>query len=615
MRAAIERDGERARLSRALDRAIAREGGLVLIEGPAGIGRSTELEATRRAARERGMTVLAARASELEQTYPFGVVRQLFERELLSASADRRAELLADAAVLAAPALGLDGRPPAAVDAPFSILHGWTGSPRASSRSCWPSTTRSGPTGASLRALLYLTARLEGQAIAIVMTVRAGETTPLLDELAVAASDVVRLGPLSRAGVAAFLADRTGEPPAAELVAAAERATGGAPFLLEELARAAPASPADVERLGSRTLTASVLVRLRRLPPAAMAVAYAATILDGHAELRHVAALAGVADAEPAVEALVDAGFLKPGRPLTFAQTMVRTCLHAQLTEAERSDLHARAAELLRDAGLRPEALAPHLLATEPAGDHEVVRQLRAAAAHALRQGAPETACEYLTRALREPPATDALAGVLGALGEAEWCRGQDFDAATEHLREALDRTEDPAERPTRALRLHQALFVSGRLVEAYELLDREIARATGVADPEDVWRMEAALSSIGLLSPATVGRANGRLQRFEALAGDTPGEGLQLANVACWKWAVGTAAETIEHGRRALMNARAQAADAGAGSIPIRRSAVGPRLRRGARAGALGARRHARRRARPRLGVRHLHLVRRRAP
>ena len=109
---------------RALDRAIAREGGLVLIEGPAGIGRSTELEATRRAARERGMTVLAARASELEQTYPFGVVRQLFERELLSASADRRAELLADAAVLAAPALGLDGRPPAAVDAPFSILHG-----------------------------------------------------------------------------------------------------------------------------------------------------------------------------------------------------------------------------------------------------------------------------------------------------------------------------------------------------------------------------------------------------------------------------------------------------------------------------------------------------------
>ena len=212
MRAAIERDGERARLARALDRAVGREGALVLIEGPAGIGRSTELEATRRAARERGMTVLAARASELEQTYPFGVVRQLFERELLSASADRRAELLADAAVLAAPALGLDGRPPSAVDAPFSILHGlhWLAAGfqpvlLAVDDAHWADR-------ASLRALLYLTARLEGQAIAIVMTVRSGETTPLLDELAVAASDVVRLGPLSRAGVAAFLADRTGEP-------------------------------------------------------------------------------------------------------------------------------------------------------------------------------------------------------------------------------------------------------------------------------------------------------------------------------------------------------------------------------------------------------------------
>ena len=472
--------------------------------------------------------------------------------------------------MLAAPALGLDGRPPSAVDAPFSILHGlhWLAAGfqpvlLAVDDAQWADR-------ASLRALLYLTARLEGQAIAIVMTVRSGETTSLLDELAVAASDVVRLGPLSRAGVAAFLADRTGEPPAPALVAAAERATGGAPFLLEELARAAPASPADVERLGSRTLTASVLVRLRRLPPAAMAVAYAATILDGHAELRHVAALAGVADADPAVEALVDAGVPQAGPP-AHVRADDGAHLSARAADGGRAVAPARprGRRPPRHAGLRPEALAPHLLATEPAGDHEVVRQLRAAAAHALRQGAPETACEYLTRALREPPAADALAGVLGALGEAEWCRGQDFDAATEHLREALDRTEDPAERPTRALRLHQALFVSGRLVEAYELLDREIARATGVADPEDVWRMEAALSSIGLLSPATVGRANGRLQRFEALAGDTPGEGLQLANVACWKWAVGTAAETIEHGRRALMNARAQAADE-LDSIPI---------------------------------------------
>jgi DNA-binding CsgD family transcriptional regulator len=565
----IERDAQRALVATALDRALRGAGSLVVLEGPAGIGRTTELEAARRAARERGMTVLSARANELEQAFAFGVVRQLFERELLGASADRRAELLGGAAVLAAPALGLDGKAPAVADAPFSILHGlhWLATGfepvlLAVDDVHWADR-------ASLRALLYLAGRLEGQAIAIVASVRSGETAPLLADLAAIATTALRLPPLSTGGIAAFLADRLDATPTAELVAAAERATGGVPLLLEELARAAPATAADVDHVNSRTLAASVLLRLGRLGASATAVARAVAILDGHAELRHVAALAGVPGAERAVEALVDAGFLRPARPLAFAQTMVRACVREQLTEAERADLHARAAALLRDAGLRPEVLAPHLLATEPAGDAEVVRLLRAAAARALQQGAPDVARAHLRRALREPPEPDELAGVLSELGEAEWCCGQDLETATEHLREALARTLDPARRPARALALHRALFVSGRLVEAYELLEREIERATGVADPEEVWRMEAALSSIGLLNPATVGRANARLARFQTLAGQTPGEGLQLANVACWKWAAGTAAETVEHGRRALSDARAQAADA-LDSIPI---------------------------------------------
>ena len=261
-----------------------------------------------------------------------------------------------------------------------------------------------------------------------------------------------------------------------------------------------------------------MLQRLRQLGPEATAVARAVAVLDGHAELHHVAALARVPAVEPAVEALVAAGFLGPGRPLAFAQTMVRACVLEEMTAAERGHLHARAAALLRDAGLRAEVLAPHLLVTEPAADATVVRQLRAAAAHVLRRGAPDLARDYLRRALREPPAPGELAGVLSELGEAEWCCGDDLEAAAEHLAEALARTEDPALRPARALALHQAVFASGRLVEAYELLEREIETASGGADPEDVWRMEAALASIGLLNPATVTRANARLARFETL-------------------------------------------------------------------------------------------------
>ena len=166
-------------------------------------------------------------------------MRQLFERALLNASAERRAELLAGAAALAAPAIGFDGDA-APVDAPFSVLHGiyWLTANLACEAPVllavddahWADV-------ASLRALAYLAGRLDGLPVTIVATVRTGEPRSdgrLLDELAVAAHDVLRPAPLSPAGIAALL--RT--PPESDLVAAAERATGGNPFLLEEFARA-----------------------------------------------------------------------------------------------------------------------------------------------------------------------------------------------------------------------------------------------------------------------------------------------------------------------------------------------------------------------------------------
>ena len=121
---------------------------------------------------------------------------------------------------------------------------------------------------------------------------------------------------------------------------------------------------------------------------------------------------------------------------------------------------------------------------------------------------------------------------------------------------------------------------------------------------------MEAALASIGLLSPATVTRANGRLARFETLD-------RQHARRA----AAGGQRRVLEvGGGHGGGDRRARAARAGGGARagrrrlgldPDLRGAVGALLRRRARARAVGARRHARRRARPRVGVRHLDVVR----
>ena len=76
----LERDGELT----ALRAAVGQGGpGLVVVEGPAGIGKTRLLAEVRRDVEPR---VLAARGGELEQGLAFGVVRQLFETAISAAA-------------------------------------------------------------------------------------------------------------------------------------------------------------------------------------------------------------------------------------------------------------------------------------------------------------------------------------------------------------------------------------------------------------------------------------------------------------------------------------------------------------------------------------------------
>jgi AAA ATPase domain len=121
----LERERELEALGAAVGAAADGTPGLVLVEGPAGIGKSRLLAAARTLADERGVGVLAARGGELERDFPFGIVRQLFESLLIDDSA--RSHLLSRAAGAAAPVF----EPPRerlASEAPsegsFAMLHG-----------------------------------------------------------------------------------------------------------------------------------------------------------------------------------------------------------------------------------------------------------------------------------------------------------------------------------------------------------------------------------------------------------------------------------------------------------------------------------------------------------
>ena len=75
----LERDSELALLDAGVSMALAGSGGIVVVQGPAGIGKSRILAAVGEPARGESILVLRARGGELERDFAFGVVRQLFE--------------------------------------------------------------------------------------------------------------------------------------------------------------------------------------------------------------------------------------------------------------------------------------------------------------------------------------------------------------------------------------------------------------------------------------------------------------------------------------------------------------------------------------------------------
>jgi MoxR-like ATPase len=87
----LERDAELRLIEHAVARAADGHGGLVLLEGQAGVGKTALLRAAGSLAEAAGLRVLRGRGSELDRSFGFGVVRQLLElRQGDAAAAVRR---------------------------------------------------------------------------------------------------------------------------------------------------------------------------------------------------------------------------------------------------------------------------------------------------------------------------------------------------------------------------------------------------------------------------------------------------------------------------------------------------------------------------------------------
>src|SRR5690242_698509 len=245
----LERELEVERVRGALRAAGRREGVVVVIEGPAGIGKSRLLEIAQSRASDLGFRVLSARATELEQGFPFGVVRQLFERVITEAETAEREQWLSGAAALAAALL--IGAPIVAPPAPspgpgsddptYAWQHGlyWLASNlSADSPLVLAVDDLQWCDASSARALAFIARRLAGQPIALILATRPLDPIATPEAATLAgdpAADLLRPAPLSDAAVAQLIAERLAAQPDPAFVRACHEVAGGNPFLLGEL--------------------------------------------------------------------------------------------------------------------------------------------------------------------------------------------------------------------------------------------------------------------------------------------------------------------------------------------------------------------------------------------
>ncbi len=551
----LEREDELVRLDELIEAARAGRGAVTIVEGPAGIGKSVLLAATRERAGEQGFTVLSARGGTLEREHPFGVARQLLgplpagrraRTSTRTASAQSSAELMFDALEEMYGEL-VRGAGDGALLVSVDDAH-------------WADVE-------SLRLCAYLAARIDSLSALLVLAARsvaAGDARELLATIAAGAS-ILHPRPLSVAGVAGFVGAEMEATPAQEFIGACSHLSGGNPFLLAELVRTARSEAIEpvagnsqrVRALTPAGVAHAVLVRLAQLPPDAHQLARAIAVLGGSAQLREVAALAEIelAAAASAADALIAAEVLARSQPLEFVHPLIRNVVYEDLPPSERQASHLRAARLLEaDPSADPDRVAAHLLAVEPAGDRWVARELVLAGTRALERGGCDAAAVFLRRALQEPAPAGERPELLLSLAQAE-AAGGSGDAVV-HLQAALDLIEDSEERARLSQSLGRLFFLRGEFELAGETAKRALAELPDESGPLARQLLADYLAAV-IFHPRlrTAADAPGAALVAEVLAGQLPPEPQLCAQVAGALAFLGAPAEQVRDAASAAMS------------------------------------------------------------
>jgi DNA-binding CsgD family transcriptional regulator len=374
----------------------------LVLEGEAGIGKSTLWGAGVEHAYELGINVLRSRPAEAERSLPhagLGDLLELLADDVFSRMAPPRREMLRSALLLSeAPTRQVDRRTLAvAVRSALELLAEAAPVLIAIDDVQWLDRSTAATLSFALR-------RLSGRVSLLVA--RRAETERGASQFPFELEDVrvVAVGPLSLRALHRLLRERLDHPVTRQPLLRIHERSGGNPFYALELAShlavegdADPLRPLTVPG----TLEQLLRARIGRLPARTREGLELLSAL-GTAPVQLLERAGVSADAlAPAVTshvAEIDDGIVR------FAHPLLASLFYGELGE-RCAAVHAQLVDLVDD----PPAKARHLALARSTPDEDVARAVEAAALVAWHRGAHAAAAELVERALRLTPETAAV--------------------------------------------------------------------------------------------------------------------------------------------------------------------------------------------------------------
>lgn len=455
---------------------------VVLLDGQAGIGKTTLWRAGIAKARQRGYEVLQCRPSGAEARLSYAALADLLEpvheQTLPALPEPQRAAL--GVALLLSPAGDADVDQRAVASGLLtSLRHLQQQRPLlvAVDDLQWLDT----PSAALLEFALR---RLDSERVGILLARRADgdELLPFDLGRAFPAERVAHLhiGPLSVGALHRLVRVRTGVALPRPTLLRVHSIAAGNPFFALETVRAiqrrgeplASAQPLPVPK----SMNALVRQRFGALPPGAMRVLQAATVPSEPTTGLVDALVDGRVSVSKGLDRAVAAEFVElEGDRIRFSHPLLASAVYGQMTSDERRKLHRRLAGLVDD----PEERARHLALGAKGPDSAIATALDQAARHAAGRGASSAAAELLELAVQLTPRGETAETWRRRTEEAGYLRAAaDFAGVRSILRRL--RTEMPPGRERAQAVLLLAQTSSDDLEAADSLCGQALSEAGG---------------------------------------------------------------------------------------------------------------------------------------